>query len=197
MRASPCNYPKRLVGGYTVDLQPLISWWSEPKGTRPLSGWKHVTGTMVRDGALGWVIEGRAEGHGQFSTFFLKNPPRERLRRFQQLKRELPEYERALATAQDFVSRPICTDWYESLFATWQAPPISASEHREASAILGDLKKTVSRMREEMHAMQDEQGNFKVDAFALRVNEWQQGLPVFDHGSIEQFRYSGTQVSSR
>ncbi len=186
-QASPCYHPKRMVDGFTVDLQPLLDWWAAPKGTRPLSGWKHVRGVVVRDTPLGWVIAGKGEGSGQASTFFLKNPPRERLRRYQELQRQLPNYRRAEADTRQFLSRPLCTDWYSFWLRQWDAPPISLSEHREASALLGEINENINAITGELASLQDENGSFKVDAFALRRNEFYEGLPVFDHGSAQPF----------
>ena len=51
--ADPCNSPKRMIGGGTVDLQPLFEWWSNQKeGKRPLPKWKHVRGSVVHTGAV-------------------------------------------------------------------------------------------------------------------------------------------------
>src|SRR5437879_646368 len=84
--ANPCNSPKRMIGGHTVSLQPLLDWWANPRGgVRPLSGWKHLRGTIVREMAYGWIIEGKAEGEHS-SQFLVKNPPVERLRKFQDLQ---------------------------------------------------------------------------------------------------------------
>ncbi len=188
--ASPCYAPKRLVNGYTVDLQPLMNWWPAPKGARPLSGWKHIRGTIVRDTPSGWVISGKAEGQAAHSTFFLKNPPRDRLRRFEELKRQLPELERAEVATQQYLNRPVCTDWYAYYANEWQAPPISMTEYREAGAILGEVGRSVNAVRAELGSMQDAQGNFRVDAFALKLNESFEGLPVFDHGAAAAFRFA-------
>jgi len=185
LQASPCHDPKRVVGGYTVDLQPLINWWSAQKGTRPLSGWKHVRGIIVRETASGWVMDGKAEGQGQHCTFLLKNPPQDRLRRFQELQRQLAENERGSEAAREYLSRPVVTDWYGTYVAQWQAPPISLKEYREASSLLGEFGRNINAIQAELASMQDAQGNFKLDAFALRVNETFEGVPVFDHGSTE------------
>jgi hypothetical protein len=190
IHASPCSYPKRMVGGYTVDLQPLIDWWSSPKGVRPLSSWKHVRGSIVHETPSGWVIEGKIGDHGRVSTFFLKNPPRQKLLRFQELHRQLPNYERAQAETRELASRPVCTDWYSYWLTQWQAPPVTVAEHRQATARLGELNRNINAIHDELASMEDEHGNFRLDAFALKVNETYQGMPVFDHGATEPFHYA-------
>ncbi len=128
---------------------------------------------------------------GQTSTYFLKNPPRQKLRRFQELKRQLPEYERARDAARAYVSRPVCTDWYSFTLTQWPTPPISLSEFREANAVLGELNQKVDAIRTELTSMQDEQGNFKLDVFALKLNETFERLPVLDYGLAQPFGHSG------
>src|SRR5262245_20392129 len=110
--ANPCSYPRRIVNGYAVDLQPLLGWWASPKGLRPLAGWKHVRGSIERDTALGWVINGKAEGQAHISSFLLKSPPREKLRRFEELKRQQAQLEQARAATLEVVARPVQTAWW-------------------------------------------------------------------------------------
>jgi len=188
--ANPCSDPMRMVQGYTVELQPLLDWWREPKGARPLSGWKHVRGSILRDTPSGWVISGKAEGLST-SAFFLRNPPRQRLLRFQELQRQLPDYQRARDEVRAFVSRPVCTDMYSLYFTQWAEPPISLSEYREANGRLGELNQKVDAIRTELAAMQDEEGNFRLDVFALKLKESFDGLPVLDYGLAHPFGDSG------
>jgi len=180
--ANPCTTPKRMINSYTVDLQPLFDWWPAPKGMRPLSGWKHVRGAIARETAYGWVVIGKAEGQNHAPTFLLKNPPQEKLRRFQELKRQLPEYEHARAATLEFLKRPTLTDWYSFWSTQPSLPPISLAEYRNASALLSGLDRNMNALHNQLASMQDEQGNFKLDAFALRLNETYEGIPVFDHG---------------
>lgn len=187
VRASPCVDPKRMVSGHTVNLSPLIEWWSEPKSVRPLPAWKHVRGSIAQETAFGWMINGKAEGQST-DRFLLKNPPRERLRRFRELQPRLAEYEKNRAATMETLGRPVYS-WWDSF---WGKPPlpqsISPEEYRLASAHLAELDRNIRATRDELAPMQDEHGNFKLDAFALHVNESYQGLPVFDHGLVQPFR---------
>jgi hypothetical protein len=141
-----------------------------------------VRGTIVRDTAFGWVVSGKAEGLQQASTFLVKNPPREKLRRFQELKRELPEYERARTVTLDFLKRPTITDWYSYWLAQPSRPPITLTDYHDASALLAELDHRITAIHQELAPLEDKQGDFKLDAFALRVHETYDGLAVFDHG---------------
>jgi hypothetical protein len=179
---NPCLYPKRLVNRYTVDLRPLMQWWAEPKGLRPLSGWKHVRGTITEDTALGWVMTGKAGGETHTSKFFLRNPPRERLQRFQEIKRRLPELDKDRVATQEFVQRPVHSYWDRAWAVPRPTPVMSVAEHKAAAERLRLLDQEIQGLREELAPMQDAEGNFRLDAFALRLNERYQGLPVFDHG---------------
>jgi hypothetical protein len=184
VRANPCNDPQRLINGYTVNLQPLIDWWPQPKGLRPLPGWKHVQGSITRETSAGWIVTGKADSKGHPSTFLVKNPPRKRLLRFEERKRQLAQCERSRDASMEYLRRPIATDAYSYLGTSWPSPPISLAQYKEASARLAELVRTINALHAELAPLQDKNGNFKVDAFALKVNESVEGLPVFDHGLL-------------
>ena len=188
--ANPCIHPQRLVNGHIVNLQPLMEWWKEPKGVRPLAGWKHVQGSITNATALGWILTGKVGSKNRPATFLLKNPPREQLVRFQQLKRQFRECEdRRQATAQ-FLERPVYTDLY-SLAATGSpAQPITLPEYREASSRLAELNHALNAIRAELAPMQDHSGNFQLDAFALNLHQSYQGLEVFNYGNLPDPRAS-------
>lgn len=184
--ANPCVHPKRVVNGYTVDLQPLMDWWPAPKGVRPLSAWKHIRGSIVREVALGWVISGKVEGNAQATMFLLKNPPRAMLRRFEEDKRKLSEYLRAREEVRQYLKRPLCTDWYSYWLgqSQWRTTPISLTEHKQATDVLAELDRNIAALQSELAATEDANGNFKLDAFALKLPEISQGMPVYEHGAI-------------
>jgi hypothetical protein len=180
--ADPCNSPKRMIGGGTVDLQPLFEWWSNQKeGKRPLPKWKHVRGSIVRETALGWIITGEAEGESQM-RFLVKNPPRERLQRFEDLHRQLPLYERQRADLNEYLQRPLRTPYYETYAFDSPLPPINWRDQQAALARLDEIERTIAAIHQEIGNFEDEHGNFRLDGFALRLHERYDGLPVFDHG---------------
>jgi hypothetical protein len=180
-RANPCVYPKRLVSAHIVNLQPLIEWWTEPKGIRPLSDWRHLHGKITRDTDSGWVVLAKNKKDLK-SQVLMRNPPRDRLRRFQELKKQLSECERDRNEALAFVRRPVCVDLNSLYTVAWPAPPISAAEYHDGNVRLAKLTKTFDALRSEVGPMQDAQGDFVVDAFALNLHQTFEGLPVFDHG---------------
>jgi hypothetical protein len=171
-----------MIGGRTVDLQPLFEWWSNQKeGKRPLPKWKHVRGSIVRETALGWIITGEAEGESQM-RFLVKNPPRERLQRFEDLHRQLPSYEKQRAELNEYLQRPLRTPYYETFVFDSPLPPISWKDQQAALARLEEIERTMLAIHEEIGSLEDEHGNFRFDGFALRLHERYEGLPVFDHG---------------
>lgn len=185
--ANPCVYPKRVLRGQTVNLQPLMSWWHEPKGVRPLSAWKHVQGTILRDTPSGWVVDMERESDGQAEMFFLKNPPRDRLLRFQQLQQELNDYIKATAVLRELVRGPVYTDWYSYYLTQWTGPAVSLTEYRDAEAALSFIHRRMATITDELASMQNAPGQFKLDAFALKCDELFEGLPVYDYGSTAPF----------
>jgi hypothetical protein len=193
-QANPCVYPKRLINGHTVEIQPLFNWWGTPKGLRPLVAWKHVQGAISRDSPAGWIVTGKTEAHSQGATFFIKNPPRERLLKFNELKRQVDECKQARDAARAFLQRPIFTDYYSLALSQSKMAPISVTEYRQASAHLGELTHTLNSLNGELAPLQDGHGNFKVDVFALKTEEILEGLPVFDHGSTRAFQEAALSV---
>ena len=154
---------------------------------RPLSAWKHVRGTIVRDLPYGWAIEVRHESDGQSGRFFLKDPPRDRLRRFQELQKEYAEYKAASMVATELLSRPIYTDWYSYYLTQWSGSAQSVAEYRDAEATLSAIYQRTAAISNELATMQNTPGEFEVDAFALKCDEFFEGLPVYDYGSTAPF----------
>lgn len=182
--SDPYNAPKRMVNGQTVDLQPLFEWLVNPNGdARPLAAWKHMRGSLIAETAFGWIIEGEIEGQGEVSRFLVKNPPRQQLEKYRQLQRDLPGLERDRFYLKEYLKRPLRTTWGEYWgYYDSPVPRITYSEQQAATDRLEDLEQTISRLRQEIARTQDGRGNFRLDAFVLRLNERYDGLPVFDHG---------------
>jgi hypothetical protein len=171
-----------MVNGHTVNLQPLLDWWTAPKGMRPLSGWKHVQGAFTRDTGLGWVVTGKAEGQPRASSFFLKNPPRDRLRRFNQLKQQLAGLEDARDRLREMLRRPVHAVWYWPGSSAGENAPLSQAEQKQLTAQLVDVEHQIRAVADEMAPMQGANGEFKLDTFALLLAETFEGLAAFDHG---------------
>jgi hypothetical protein len=181
--ADPCGTTKRIIAGRVVDLQPLFDWWSGVKGgTRPLLSWKHLSGSIVRETFVGWIMSGEVEGETEPSKFFLRNPPREQLEQFQELQRRLAGCQRERASLNVYLKRPVRNAYDEYWGYHDPLPPITISEQQAALTRLDGLDQTIASLRQQIAGKQDERGNFRFDGFALRLNERSEGLPVFDHG---------------
>jgi len=188
LQADPCGCPKRMIRGQTVDLQPLMNWWREPKGVRPLSSWKHLNGFIIRDTPYGWVIQVRGEGDGQAESILLKTPPRDRLRRFQELKKELAEHQNASSVGTALISRPIYNDWYGDYLTSWAGSSQSLAEYRQTGATLSVIHHRIAAISEELAPWQDASGEFKVDVFALKCADQSfEGMSVYDYGSTSPY----------
>src|SRR3954464_8812149 len=91
---NPADYPNRRINNYTVDLSPLILWWEDPRGVRPLKAWKHLQGTFEGEIGPAWKIRCRVEGEIA-KPILLKNPPQDRLVRFRELQTLMLKLEQA------------------------------------------------------------------------------------------------------
>jgi len=194
--ADPCDSPTRMVNGQAVDLTPLLEWWSNGQaGERPLSGWKHIRGRIIGETAYGWIIQGEAEGESLSAKFLLRNPPRERLQKFQALEQQLLSCERERVYLNDYLDLPVRSPYDGHSDST--VPSISWSDQVAAVTRLQELARTIPSLRQELGQCQDERGNFRLDAFALRLSERYQGFPVFDHGYSLPASWSPTNLSTQ
>ena len=111
--------------------------------------------------ALKWIITGEAEGESQMS-FLLKNPPRERLQRFEDLHRQLPAYERQRADLNEYLQRPVRTPYYETWgcdsslpLINWkdQQAAIARNPTTDAKVLLQEAKRDLAEKFEEAYGM--------------------------------------------
>jgi len=107
----------------------------------------------------------------------VKHPPRERLHKFQELQSQLWAYKQERANLNAYLDRPVRTP-----DNNWGYNPISWDDQLAAVTRLQEVARNIASTRHQLVYLQDEQGNFTLDAFALRLNERYEGLPVFDHG---------------
>ena len=180
--AYPSSYPKRKIGNYFVDLTPLITWWQAPHGIRPLTSWKHVQGIFEQEVGLGWMIRGKIEGISGTQVFIVKNPPVERLRRYRELKEALPRLQQARASTLEVASLPAYTGWHWTYVGLQRTPNQDFERVEQAKLQLQELDHNLGLARDEWANLADKDGNFKIDGFALRLNETYQGKLLFDAG---------------
>jgi hypothetical protein len=182
-RSTPTAYERRVINYHQVDLMPLFEWWDRRKGVRPLSSWKHVEGMLERETAYGWLIRGTIEGQSGLHYFLLRNPPQKDLARLRELENSLPELEQQRATELAVAKQPMYEgrEWnaYGELV---RSPTENYDRIEQAQTNLQDLDTRIAEIRQEMAGMLDKRGNFRVDAFALDMNQIYQGSPVFDFG---------------
>jgi len=98
------RFPRRLVGGYSVDLRPLCTWWSnawtfaaehperstsDGPAARPLKAWVRIIGEPTQGTTEGWTVAGFIETAPHASapaTIYLKHPPTKDAQRFVDLR---------------------------------------------------------------------------------------------------------------
>jgi hypothetical protein len=182
-RSTPATYERRVINYHEVDLMPLFEWWDRRKGDRPLASWKQVQGTLERETAYGWLVRGTIEGKDGLHYFLLRNPPQKELARLHELENSLPELEQRRASELAVAKLPMYDgrEWnaYGELV---RSPTENYDRIEQAQVNLQDLDTRIADIRQQMADMLDKRGNFKVDAFALDMNQVYQGSPVFDFG---------------
>ncbi len=206
LNATPLKDPRRLINGQTADLTPLFKWWVKREGSRPLSAWLHVTGTIVQTNAYGWVVEARIEpaGHRAKSAdappegqhrIVLHDPPLQDLAEFEQLHDQmsgLTEQHSALAGQQTQAKQQA------DAISREQRSLRRYGEHSPTLAVAaGDLhlaqKQTNQQLQPVNQQMKDltkklaafpNADHYEVDCFALKTGRSYQGMPVFDHGQV-------------
>ncbi len=70
----------------------------------------------------------------------------------------------------------------------WSYIPIWLTVHRNVPASLSVLEADIEWIRQELATMQDRDGKFELDAFALELKETYEGTAVFDHGCPQTLR---------
>lgn len=182
-RSTPAVYERRVINYHQVDLAPLFEWWDRRKGVRPLASWIHVEGFLERETAYGWLVRGTIEGQNGLQYFLLRNPPQKELARLRELENSLPELEQQRASELGVAKQPMYDgrEWnaYGELV---RSPTQNYDRIEQAQTNLQDLDTRIADIRQQMATMLDKRGNFRVDAFALDMNQNYQGSPVFDFG---------------
>jgi hypothetical protein len=182
-RGTPAVYERRVINFHQVDLMPLFEWWDRRKGARPLASWKHVQGTLARETAYGWLIQGTIEGQDGLRYFLLRNPPQKELARLHELENSLPGLEQQRASELTVAQLPMYEGREWNAYGELVRSPTEDYDRIErAQTNLQNLDTHIAEIRQEMAGMLDKRGNFRVDAFALDMNQNYQGSPVFDFG---------------
>ena len=209
VQASPAKYPKRLVNGRMVDLTSLCVWWTNHSGTRPLSGWVHLTGAVTSTNSWGWLVAAPAptqahtpkseadktspEGTGHKAL--LLHPPLQDIAAFGQLSDQLKSLneqrnqcakeegnikgmEKAVSQEQSAARH----NRVRSSALAQESKSLSARD-KEAKAQLDLLDKQIRAIKSEL-ARYPSSEHYVLDCFALDTGQEQNGIPVYDHGSV-------------
>jgi hypothetical protein len=194
--ADPLKFPKRTINGVAVDLNPLFRWWTNHSGTRPLTAWVHVTGTIVGTNSVGWTVLGTVERRSDLSdepdqaktspSFILKNPPLSDLAKFDELLAKRAELSVQLTAA---------TNQTHQLSAEKQQNPRNRLLSRQLTQEINQAKKTETGVETQIKDIDKQlqrygvkattHGNtpkYKVDCFALDLKQEVNGVPLYDHG---------------
>jgi hypothetical protein len=197
--ADPTQHPKRLVNGYVVDLAPLFKWWAKHEGSRPLSSWVHINGTILGTNAAGWILEAQVEGSEKTGSLhdplkiILKNPPVEDFADFQSLSSKLAGLNARRTTLVDQAkedqthARAVVE---QQRGARGAHARVLAMENRrlkkdenEAKADQKPLDLQIQELKSKL-AARGEGSHYKIDSFALDLQSDYEQMPVYDHGGL-------------
>jgi hypothetical protein len=206
--ASPLKDPKRSVNARTVDLNPLLKWWTNHNGARPLVSWVQVTGPVVGTNSAGWIVQASlertarnmeassaAEADLPQIRILLKHPPLQDRAVFEKLSQQLKvlgTQRSALAAADSDARnrRKAITDAETFNRAYGVRSWGLAVERRQlqqnqsqASAQIKVLDQQIQALKQLLAPWPDTD-RYVVDCFALDVGQQKQGLAVFDYGSV-------------
>jgi len=202
--ANPAREPKRLVNGRTADITPLIKWWTNHSGARPLTAWVHVHGPIVGTNAGCWVIAAQVERahHDETSNesssdhsgqVLLKNPPMQERLAFEQLSAQLKtlEQSRDQVHAQEEHAKNQADSLHKQQTANrrlgYRSRELAAESRQatltenEAKAGLKPLDQQIQDLKKKL-AIYPNSDHYEVDCFALDLDQKHNGLYVYDHG---------------
>lgn len=200
LHANPARDARRMVNGRTVDLTPLIKWWTNHSGARPLTAWVHVRGPIVGTNAGCWVVQAqvehthRPESGGETAPsasdkLLLKNPPIQEMMEFQQLSAQLKSLEEARGqvhsqeqqakSAADAVAKE---QNVSRRYRSAQRRQAQLTEN-EAKAELKPLDQQIQEVKRKM-AIYPSSDHYEVDCFALDIGQTYNGVQLYDHGLV-------------
>jgi hypothetical protein len=204
--ASPVKSPRRVVDQRTVDLSPLLHWWTNHTGLRPFTAWVHVTGNVVGTNAYGWVVDAQVEAHarpgqeegtdsaaaGGAKRILLRHPPLQDRAAFEQLAARLKvlnqqraQAEGAESQARNYLhpgSNGVHRVHYKGQgFANREAHEVE----KNATASKQELDKQIKDAKSKMAAWPNSE-RYELDCFALDTATELNKLPLYEHGTSWQ-----------
>jgi len=202
LEGDPVKDPKRVVNETTIDLGPLLRWWSKHEGERPLTAWVRVTGSVIGTNALGWTLDARVEsragrehepgaakssGDGQ-TKIILKHPPAQEFAEFESLAERLKALneEHSQLSAQEAKDKSeenaLHTNGVRGRGAALQARYAKQND-QEAKERLKEVDKQIEELRLKLASFPNP-AKYTVDTFALELGQAYGGLPVYDRGQV-------------
>ncbi len=209
--ATPVRDARRMINGHAVDLTPLMKWYTNHHGTRPLTAWVHVTGVVVATNAWGWLVQGQAEiaphsdaeesssaaaKNGQ-AKLLLRNPPVQERAEFDRLRAQLKQLEsqrsqvanqqteaKSRADALNKEQAGYRRAGYRSRVVTAEARQVRLVQN-QSKAELKPLDQQIAELKRKL-APYPSVDHYEVDCFALDANQEYQGMRLLDHGVIMQ-----------
>jgi hypothetical protein len=200
--AGPLKNPRREVGAQIVDITPLLHWWTNHAGARPLTAWVHVTGNIVGSNSYGWIVDATVEashrpgqdeaaaGGGGRKRIVLSHPPLQDRAAFDEMTAQLKSLEdqrtqaNALETQANNYIHPGGGNAVRPHFAknTWDLREAKAVQ-QQAAAQVRELDKQIKDLKARMAASWSNTQHYEVDCFALDTGQDQNRLPLYEHGA--------------
>ncbi len=201
LSAGPLNNPKRMVEGQTVNLTPLVQWWTKHNGPRPLPAWGEARGPVVGTNSMGWIVQGQFKGALNHSTvhegkaasggkFILKNPPLSDRAEFDRLLASYNalESQRGDVAAQESRLKGNVDEIRRERRASGghvrgagRAAANAQHADAQAKAQLKTLDAQIAEAQKKLAAYPNA-SHYEVDCLAIDLGRVFQGLPVYDYG---------------
>jgi len=203
--ASPVKNPRREVDNQIVNLSPLLHWWTNHAGVRPLTAWVHVTGNIVGTNTYGWIVDASVEashrpgqdetagGGGGQKRIVLSHPPLQDRAAFEGTAAQLKSLEdqrtqaNALETQANNYIHPGGGNAVRPHFALKTLDLREAKAvQQQAAAQVRELDKQIKDLKASMAASWANAQHYEVDCFALDTGRDQNRLPLYEHGAAWQ-----------
>jgi len=201
--ASPVKNPRRVVGERVVDISPLLHWWTNRDGVRPLTAWVHVTGTIVGTNSYGWLVEAAVENSrsttreagpsGGQKRILLRHPPLQDRAAFEGMAAELKRLtdQRAEASSMQTQANNFIHPWSNNAvrphFAMKTLDLREARATEQNAAAQGkQLDQQIKELKTKMSALWSNTASYEVDCFALDTGRDLDRVPLYEHGAAWQ-----------
>lgn len=183
--AVPMESTRRIIGGTTVDLAPLIKWERSQKGDRPLTNCFHIKGTLQTANAMGWVMQADLGGEpGKPRKIILKNGPSKEVVEFERLDSELKSLQRQQTQLERSASRPVEDRLVRTSKGIKKVRDPKRDDVAAAKSELKQVKARIKELEQQTARYPSKDGRYLVDCFAFRTGQVSDNLPVYDCGYV-------------